>query len=285
MSSASNPANEPSPADTVNTPAITPAPPVQSFPFQSLAPLTIKLDRSNYPYWRSQALPALRAHDLEGYALGTKHCPPQFVDNTIGGPIPDEPRQLNLGFAMWRRTDQSVLSWLLNSISESMFGHVVNCLSSHDLWVTLENSYTTSSKARTLQLRFQLQSLKKGSLSIHDYILKMKNIADGLSAAGQLLSDDDLILYILGGLGHEYEAVVVNLTSRHDQVTLQEVQYMLQSQEIRLEQLNSASNDSSMPAAHLATQMRRSLNLNSHTHNPNQHSSSRSFNPSVKRTH
>ncbi|KAF4369817.1 hypothetical protein F8388_019697 [Cannabis sativa] len=67
MSSASNPANEPSPADTVNTPAATTAPPVQSFPFQSLAPLTIKLDRSNYPYWRSQALPALRAHDLEGY--------------------------------------------------------------------------------------------------------------------------------------------------------------------------------------------------------------------------
>ncbi|KAF4355480.1 hypothetical protein F8388_015234 [Cannabis sativa] len=78
MSSASNPANEPSPADTVNTPAITPAPPVQSFPFQSLAPLTIKLDRSNYPYWRSQALPALRAHDLEGYVLGTKHCPPHI---------------------------------------------------------------------------------------------------------------------------------------------------------------------------------------------------------------
>ncbi|KAF4398867.1 hypothetical protein G4B88_023461 [Cannabis sativa] len=53
--------------------------------FQNLAPLTLKLDRGNYTFWKSQVLPALRAHDLEGFVLGTKACPPQFVDNTIGG--------------------------------------------------------------------------------------------------------------------------------------------------------------------------------------------------------
>uniref|UniRef100_A0A803QIH1 Reverse transcriptase Ty1/copia-type domain-containing protein n=1 Tax=Cannabis sativa TaxID=3483 RepID=A0A803QIH1_CANSA len=175
LSSASNQADATPTAEPVNTPVITPAAAIQSSPFESLAPLTIKLERANYPYWRSQALPALRAHDLEGYVLGTKPCPPQFVDNTIGGPIPSKTRQLNLG-----------------------------C---------------------------------------------------------QLLLDDDLILYILGGLGHEYKALVVNLTFRHDQVSLQEVQYMLQSQEIRLEQLNSTHGDSSMPAAQFATQIRRSLNI------------------------
>ena len=75
-------------------------------------------------------------------------------------------------------------------------------------------------------------------MSIHDYILKMKSIVESLSAASQLIQDEDLILYILGGLDHDYESVVVNLTSRHDQITLQEVQYMLQSQKMRLEQLN-----------------------------------------------
>ncbi|KAF4354635.1 hypothetical protein F8388_009626 [Cannabis sativa] len=47
--------------------------------FQSLAPLTLKLDRGNYTFWKSQVLPALRAHDLEGFVLGTKECPPQCI--------------------------------------------------------------------------------------------------------------------------------------------------------------------------------------------------------------
>lgn len=93
-----------------------------------------------------------------------------------------------------------------------MFGHIVRCTTSYEIWHTLELLFTTHSKARTLQL----QSLKRGNLSIHDYMLKMKSLAKSLSAAGQLISDDELIL---GGLGHDYDPVVVNLTSRHDQVS------------------------------------------------------------------
>ncbi|KAB5540856.1 hypothetical protein DKX38_013830 [Salix brachista] len=61
---------------------------------------------------------------------------------------------------------------------------------------------------------------------------------------------------------HDYDSVVVNMTSHHDQVTLQEVQYMLQSQEMRLEQLNlPISSDNSIPNANLATQLCKSLTL------------------------
>ncbi|KAB5529228.1 hypothetical protein DKX38_019309 [Salix brachista] len=120
----------------------------------------------------------------------------------------------------------------------------------------------------SLNLRFQLQSLKKGNLSIHDYMLKMRSLSETLASAGQLISDDELTLYILGGLGHDYDSVVVNLTSRHDQVTLQEVQYMLQSQEMRLEQLNlSTPSDTYTPNANLATYFRKSLNLQGFNNN------------------
>ncbi|KAB5573958.1 hypothetical protein DKX38_001152 [Salix brachista] len=99
-------------------------------------------------------------------------------------------------------------------------------------------------------------------------MLKMRSLAETLASAGQLISDDELTLYILGGLGHDYDSVVVNLTSRHDQVTLQEVQYMLQSQEMRLEQLNlSSPSDTYTPNANLATHLRKSLNLHSFNNN------------------
>ena len=66
----------------------------------------------------------------------------------------------------------------------------------------------------------------------------MKSLATSLIAAGQQISDDELILHICGGLGPEFESVIVNLTSR-ESVTLQEVQYMLQTHEMRLESLNT----------------------------------------------
>lgn len=79
----------------------------------------------------------------------------------------------------------------------------------------------------------------------------MRNIADMLSASGKPVPDEDLILYILGGLGPEFETIVVNITSRSEAISLQEVHYLLQSHEIRLEQLSAASVIDVPPAAHI----------------------------------
>ena len=51
-------------------------------------------------------------------------------------------------------------------------------------------------------------------MSIEEYMLKMKNVVESLLATGQIITNEELILYILCGLGQEYESMVVNLTSR-----------------------------------------------------------------------
>lgn len=126
---------------------------------------------------------------------------------------------------------------MLNSISETMFGHVVRCTTSFKVWPTLELLFTTQLKARTLQICFQFQSLKKENMFIRDYMLKMTSLAENLSTAGQIILDEELILYILGDLGHDYDLIVITLTSRPDTITLHEIQFLLQSQEMHLEQL------------------------------------------------
>ncbi|POO03852.1 Zinc finger, CCHC-type [Trema orientale] len=89
----------------------------------------------------------------------------------------------------------------------------------------------------------------------------MKNLSDSLSAAGQVLPDEEFILYILGGLGPEYDSVVVNLTSHSNSFSLQEVQYMLQSHEIKLEQLNSAATlDITIPSTNYASHFKKHPN-------------------------
>ena len=86
-----------------------------------------------------------------------------------------------------------------------MLGHVVNYRSSAEVWSLLEQLFFTRSKARILQLRLLLQTTKKGATSIEKVILKIKSNANALIIAGQQISDDELILYILGGLGPEFD--------------------------------------------------------------------------------
>ena len=68
-------------------------------------------------------------------------------------------------------------------MSESMLGHVTRCVRAAEIWYTLERLNLTQSRARVLQLRSMLQTLKKANLSIEEYFVKMKNIADLLNVS------------------------------------------------------------------------------------------------------
>ena len=85
----------------------------------------------------------------------------------------------------------------------------------------------------------------------------MRGIADSLNSIGLIISYEELLLYILGGLSSKYDPVVVNLNSRHEYISLQEAQYMLQSQELRIEQQNAALSLESHATANVALKKRR----------------------------
>ena len=146
-----------------------------------LPSVSIKLDRTNYLFWKSQILPTMTAHDLESFLLNTKVKPDENIADSTDA---DQSPQINPAYVLQRRTDQFVLSWLLSSISEQMLGHVLHCKSASEVWIVLEQTFSAKSKARALQLRLFLQTMKKGNGSVEDYILKMKSLAMSLMAAG-----------------------------------------------------------------------------------------------------
>lgn len=86
-----------------------------------------------------------------------------------------------------------------------------------------------------MQLQMALQTTRKGSLSIEEYFLKMRGFTDQLSVVGQVVSNEDLQMYILAGFGIEYEALV-NFMQRSDVTFLQEMQLAFQAYELRLAQ-------------------------------------------------
>ena len=44
-----------------------------------LPPVSIKLDRTNYLFWKSQILSTVRTHDLESFLLNTKLKPEEYI--------------------------------------------------------------------------------------------------------------------------------------------------------------------------------------------------------------
>ncbi|KAL5768045.1 hypothetical protein ACOSQ2_014828 [Xanthoceras sorbifolium] len=78
-------------------------------------------------------------------------------------------------------------------------------------------------------------------MSVSEYILKIRSIADCLVAAGQQVSDRDLLMNILEGLDTEFDVVVVNITSLQSAISVRQAQFLLMSYEARMNQNASSA--------------------------------------------
>ncbi|KAH9717592.1 retrovirus-related pol polyprotein from transposon RE2 [Citrus sinensis] len=196
----------------------------------------IKLDRSNYMLWRNQVLASIRGNRLEGYINGEKVASNQFI--TTGGyaGVAGSSTQQNENpeYTVWRSQDQTLLSWLLSSVIEGILSLVHSCNTSYDVWKTLEKKFGSKSEARVLQLRYEMSVLRKDSLNIEDYCLKMKQIADKLACVGSPVSDKDLLQQILNGLGQGYLDLASFITA--SKLDYDDAYALLLTHETRLEQ-------------------------------------------------
>ncbi|KAL9459538.1 hypothetical protein AB3S75_002855 [Citrus x aurantiifolia] len=195
----------------------------------------IKLDQSNYLIWRSQVLASIRGNRFEKFI--NESTTPPF--SHIAHRIEDELRSVeNPEFATWRSQDQVLLGWLLSSMSEGIISLVFNLETSREVWKAIEVQFGSQSKSRLLYLRYMMNSTRKDDMKIIDYFIKMKSIADNMAAAGSALSDDDLILHVLFGLGPNYNSVATYITGQVGvgKMNVNEAYAMLLTQEARIEQ-------------------------------------------------
>ena len=78
----------------------------------------------------------------------------------------------------------------------------------------------------------QLNMIQKDS-SIADYFGQVKRLSDTLAAIGKRLEDEELIAYLLHGLGPDYDALVTSITTRSDTYTISDVYAHMLSYEMR----------------------------------------------------
>ncbi|KAK6130060.1 hypothetical protein DH2020_036187 [Rehmannia glutinosa] len=213
--------------------------------------VTIKLSESNYLVWKHQISGAIEGYGLESFINGVCSKPHQYITK-------NDKQIVNHEFVNWKRHDQLLASWILSSLSEAILVTLVGLTSFQDIWEALEMSFATQSRAKIMQHRLQLQTLKKRDMPMREFLNKIKTCCDMLAAAGQKLSDEEQISYILTGLGNDYNSVMVSVNSRIEPYSLREVHALLLSFESRLEGMDMSQNqfgmDGSSPMVNSAVQ-------------------------------
>lgn len=99
------------------------------------------------------------------------------------------------------RQDQLILGWMLSSISTSILSGVSNCETSAEACKALQSEFASNFRSQVISNRQKLQSIKKGGKSVTEYLGVISDLLEALSLAGERLSDDDIVLCVLGGLG------------------------------------------------------------------------------------
>lgn len=98
-------------------------------------------------------------------------------------------------------------------MTEGILRRMVGCDSTTEIWMKLNRYFAAQTKAKISQFKTMLQSIKKGSLTINEYLLKVKNDVDKLASVGHVLSDVDQVEAIFNGLPEEYDTFVISVNS------------------------------------------------------------------------
>lgn len=133
---------------------------------------------------------------------GTETAPAKLLE--VEDPEKKKTQVPNPAYSAWLIRDQTVLRWIVNSLSPEILAHVVDIDSSAAVWTVLTKMFTVSSRSKINQLRGELNSTKKHDLTAAQFFAKMKGFAPELAAIGKPVEEDEMIGYIVNGLDSSY---------------------------------------------------------------------------------
>ena len=217
-------------------------------PPAAVAPPAVRLDATNFTLWKGLTLPNLSGAGLHGHLDGTTVAPDKTLKHGTGDDAVDI---TNPAYTLWWTTDQRVLELLLGSMEPDIACQLIGCTTAAAVWSAVHTMYGAQSRANIRHLRRQLQTTRKEDLTAGQYMQKMKAIADMMATAGAPVANDELVDYIITGLGKDFNAIAGNLTMGNRSVPYSEFYSgilsfeSMQAQQTQDEEWTSAANAAS----------------------------------------
>jgi hypothetical protein len=192
--------------------------------------MSIKLDSVNYIVWKLQLTTILEAYSMIDHIDGSIPKPSQHLIDADG----NFTTAANPSFLSWKKRDKALLTLIYSTLSPPVLSMVVGLNSALEVWNTLEQRFTSTARANVLNLKLELQSVKKGNDSINAYMQRVKTARDKLSAVGVQIDDEEMLHMILKGLPKEYSSFNSAIRTRDDSLTFEKLSVLLQTEELSI---------------------------------------------------
>ncbi|KAK9266662.1 hypothetical protein L1049_021637 [Liquidambar formosana] len=185
--------------------------------------------------WRAQFLLLLRGYNLLGYIDGSYPAPPRFRMTNASTTSTESATSIpNPEFKLWDHQDQLILSWIISSLTEEVISHITSSSTSYEAWKILARTFAPSSRTRVMHLKDTLSQVKRDTSSIADYLQLIRSLTDSLAAIDRPVSDKDLVLATLRGVGTDYRDFATFVHTRAKPVSFDNLCGMLLSHEAYL---------------------------------------------------
>jgi hypothetical protein len=119
-------------------------------------------------------------------------------------------------------------------MGDDMLSQMTQYTTTQAVWSALHAMFSSQNHTQIMQVRYQLSNAKKVDMSIPAYYHKMKGYADTMSSLGHPLTDEEVLGYMLVGLGADYEPLVTSVTMRDEPLSLTSFFAHLLSVEVRI---------------------------------------------------
>jgi hypothetical protein len=202
--------------------------------------MSTKLDSTNYMIWKLQISAILDAYSVIDHLDGSTTPPSQFLVTEAGV------QSINPDFLIWQKRDKALLTLLYSTCSSPVLAMVVGLSTSQEVWNRLEERFTCTARANVLNLKLELQSIKKGNETISSYLQRIKTVRDKLSAVGVNSDHEELLHVILKGLPKEYAPFASAIRTRDGILSLEKLSVLLQTEEQSMQETNDPFSNSAL---------------------------------------
>ncbi|KAG6590589.1 Gag-Pol polyprotein [Phytophthora cinnamomi] len=164
-----------------------------------------KFDGTNFHTWKFKMAMVLEERDLWEVTSGEiklEHCATTLDQTTF------------------KRKSRKALAIICLAMEDLQLPLVRSAKDAYDAWSKLEGHFEKKSLANKLFLRrrFFTTMMAEGD-DVLEHINKIKTLAEQLDAVGAPVSEDDLVITLLGSLSESYQFLITALESRADSLS------------------------------------------------------------------
>jgi hypothetical protein len=160
-------------------------------------PITLDFTESNFSSWCTFFDATFRKFGISDHIDGTVDAAMMFHD------------------AEWLQIDNSIISWLYNSISSELMAMIqVPEPTASTLWMAIRGLFLDNAMQRTIYVLQEFHNLFQGDMTITAYFGRLKQLADLLRDVGHPISEPSMVVNALRGLNSKFSHAIGVLTAK-----------------------------------------------------------------------